>query len=133
MASDRTKQCRRLKWLFIVLHIVLLVGPFCFFIPYAFICGNVGEQVGLTLTSLVSLVLLIFSIITDVKHRAGLHKAVLWLCVGGVILCLESIDIRVFTWVMVFASILDEVLICPLAEHYKAALLSNVEIDKRGV
>ena len=133
MTSGRTKQCRRLKWLFIILHIVLLLGPFCFFIPYAFTVGSAGEQVGLTLTSLVSLVLVIFSVIIDVKHRAGLHKAVLWLCVGGVILCLESIDIRAFVWIMVFASILDEVLICPLVVHYKAALLANVEIDKRGV
>lgn len=133
MTSNRTKQCRRLKWLFTIIHIVLLAGPFCFFIPYASTVGSAGEQIGLTLTTVVSLILLIFSIITDVKHRAGLHKAMLWLSIGGVILCLESIDIKVFTWVMVFASILDEILICPLTEHYKTALLSNVEIDKRGV
>lgn len=132
MASDRTKQCRRLKWLFIVLHIVLAFGPFLFFVPYAFATGKIGEQVGLTLSVLVSLVLLVFSIISDIKHRAGLHKAVFWLLIGGVILCLEAIDIRVFVWVMVVVSLLDELLICPLKEHYIAALLANIEIDRRG-
>jgi hypothetical protein len=85
----------------------------------------------LTLTVIISSVLLIFSITADVKHRAGLHKTVLWLCIGGVILCMESIDIKGFVWLMVIVSVIDELLICPLMNHYKAIYVINAEIDKR--
>ena len=132
MVSKRTKQCRCLKWLFLSLHVAVLVGPMLFFIPYAFSVGKVGEKVGLTMSTLVSLILLVFSIVSDVKHRMKLHKAILWILIGGIILCLESIDVRVFVWVMVIASIIDELVFCPIYEHYKDALLANIEIDRRG-
>lgn len=130
--SDRTKQCRRLKWLLTIIHIVLLFGPLAFFVPYAFTQGaQVGQQIGLSLSLTVSLILLVFSFLSDIKHRAGLHKAMFWLLVGGVILCLEAIDIRVMTWVMVVTSLADELLIMPMRNHYALALVTNVEIDRR--
>ena len=60
-----------------------------------------------------------------------MHKSIFWLLIGGVILCLESIDIRVMTWVMVVTCLVDELFIVPAKNHYTAALLTNVEIDKR--
>ena len=132
MLMDRTKQCRRYKWLFAIIHIVLLFGPLAFFVPYAFTQGaQVGQQTGLSLSLTVSLILLIFSFMSDIKHRAGLHKAIFWLLVGGVILCLESIDIRVMTWVMVVTCLVDELVILPARNHYALALVTNIEIDKR--
>lgn len=130
MASSRTKQCRGLRWLFTILHVLLLVGPFCYFIPCAFVEGTNTGKVVMSLGTIIALILLVFSIMSDVKHRAGLHKAVIWILVGAVISCI-SIDVA-FIWIMVAVSIADELIVCPLKEYYKTALISNKEIDKRG-
>lgn len=130
MASSRTKQCRRLMWLFTILHILLLIGPFCYFIPCAFVQGTNTGKVVMSLGTVIALILLVFSIMSDIKHRAGLHKAVIWILVGAVISCI-SID-TAFIWIMVAVSIADELIVCPLKEYYKTALISNKEIDKRG-
>ena len=131
MEHNRTKHCRNMKWLFTFLHILFLFGPFLFFIPYAFGTGETAEKVVLTMTMVVSLIVLVISIIVDITHRAGLHKAVLWMLVGGVIVCIQGIE-TTFIWIMVAVSLLDELLITPLAAHYKAALIANKEIDKRS-
>lgn len=131
MVSNRTKQCRALKWLFIILHLLCLIGPFCYFIPFAYATGPKSSQIVLTCAAIVSLIILVFSIIVDVKHRAGLHKSIVWLLVAGVISCVGELDIT-FIWVMVVVSLIDELIVIPVKEHYKTALIANVEIDKRG-
>ena len=120
-----------MKWLFTLLHILFLFGPFLFFIPYAFGTGETAEKVVLTMTMVVSLIVLVISIMVDITHRAGLHKAVLWMLVGGVIVCIQGIE-TTFIWIMVAVSLLDELVITPLAAHYKTALTANKEIDKRS-
>lgn len=129
MEHNRTKHCRAMKWLFGILHFLLLFGPFFYFIPYGFATGTRGESLGLGLMVVVALVLVVFSIISDVKHRAGLHKAIMWILIGGILICLQEVE--VFIWIMVGVSLLDELVICPLVEHYKTALIANKEIDKR--
>lgn len=131
MEHERTKHCRSMKWLFTILHILLLFGPFMFFIPYAFGTGETAEKVVLTMTCVVSLIVLIISIMVDITHRAGLHKAVIWMLVGGVIVCIQELD-TTFIWIMVAVSLLDELLVSPLAARYKTALIANKEIDKRS-
>lgn len=130
MEAKRTKQCRALKWIFKLLHILLLFGPFLYFVPYCYSTGTRGEVVGLSAMLVVGVILLVFSIITDVKHRAGLHKAILWILIGGVSLCLKELD--AFIWIMIIVSIADELIVCPLAAHYATALIANKEIDKRS-
>lgn len=130
MDSKRTKQCRAFKWLFKILHFLMLFGPFLYFIPYGFSVGEKAQTVGLTAMMVISSILLILSIVMDVKHRAGLFKATLWILVGGVSLCLTEIES--FIWIMITVSVLDELVICPLADHYSTALTANVEIDKRS-
>lgn len=130
MASSRTKQCRGLMWLFTILHVLLLVGPFCYFVPCAFVEGTNGGKVVMSLGLVIAMILLVFSIMSDIKHRAGLHKSVIWILVGAVMSCI-SIDIA-FIWTMVAVSLTDELLVCPLKDYYKSALIANKEIDKRG-
>ena len=129
MEHQRTKQCRNLKWLFTILHILCLFGPFFYFIPYGFATGTRAESLGLGFTVIIALVLLVFSIISDIKYRAGLHKAMMWVLIGGILICLQKVE--VFIWIMVGVSLLDELIFAPLTAHYKAALIANKEIDRR--
>lgn len=126
---NRTKQCKTLYHLFSILHLLFLFGPFFYFIPYGFATGTRGESLGLGLMVVVALILLVFSIVSDVKHRAGLHKTIMWVLIGGILICLHQVE--VFVWIMVVVSIADELVISPLAAHFKTAYIANKEIDRR--
>lgn len=129
MTSERTKQCSFLHTLFGILHFLLLFGPFFYFIPYGYITGTTTTSVGLTLSIVISLILAVFSIMADARYRGGLHKTMMWIMVLGVIFCLKEVE--VFIWILAIAAIIDELIIVRLKDYYKAALISNKEIDKR--
>lgn len=129
MASERTKQCRRLKNIFGVLHFLCLFGPLLFFIPYGFINGQPVEKIGLSFTIIISIILLVMSVIVSVTARAGLHRSVMWILIIGVLFCLTNI--HTFIWIMAVCSVIDELVFVNLKDHYKAALISNKEIDRR--
>ena len=129
MASERTKQCRKLKNLFGVLHFLCLFGPLLFFIPYGFITGQPAEKIGLSFTVIISIILLVMSVIVSVTARAGLHRSVMWILIIGVLLCLKNV--QTFIWIMAVCSVIDELVFVRLKDHYKAALISNKEIDRR--
>lgn len=129
MASERTKQCRRLKNLFSVLHFLFLFGPLLFFVPYGFVTGQPVEKIGLSFTVVISIILLVMSVIVSVTARAGLHRSVMWMLIIGVLFCLKNI--QTFIWIMAVCSVIDELVFVRLKDHYKAALISNKEIDRR--
>lgn len=77
MKSERTKQCKRLSILFLVLHVLCLFGPLLYFIPYAYIVGEVGRKLVLSLFIIVALCLSVIAIISDAKTRGGLVKSIM--------------------------------------------------------
>lgn len=129
MISERTKKCRTLTIVFTILHILCLIGPFLYFVPYAFITGEVVSKLTISFASLFSLLLGAISFMVDIKHRAGLHRSMLWTMIAGVLCGLTAV--RPFIWIMASFSLLDELVFLPLKDKYKAATLANKEIDKR--
>lgn len=127
--SDRTKQCRTLKNIFGLLHFLCLFGPLLYFIPYGYITGETVEKIGMSFTVIISVVLAVISIIISAIHRAGLHRCIMWVLISGVLFCLK--EIQTFIWIMAITSILDELIFTKVRDHYKAALISNKEIDRR--
>lgn len=130
MLSPRTKKCRNLMILFTILHLVCLIGPFLYFVPYAFVTGEVVSKLALSFATLFSLILGAISFIVDIKHKAGLHRSMLWTMIGGVLFCLSSV--RPFIWIMAIVSLIDELIFVPIKDHYKTATATNREIDKRN-
>lgn len=128
--SKRTKQCRNLRDLFTVLHLLCLFGPFLYYIPSSFINGQPGEKLALSLTMVVALILGAFSIIADAATKGNLIKTIMWTLVLGVCICLPKIS--TFIYIMAIISILDEIVIVRLRDKYKTAYLANKEIDRRG-
>ena len=127
--SDRTKQCRTLKNVFGLLHFLCLFGPLLYFIPYGYITGETVSKIGMSFTIILSVILAVISILVSVTARAGLHRCIMWVLISGVLFCLK--EIQVFIWIMAITSILDELVFTKLKDHYKAALISNKEIDRR--
>lgn len=129
--SKRTKECRNKKIIFSVLHFLCLFGPMLYFIPYSYMIGTTVQKVSLTFTVVVSFILAMISMIVSVNHKAGLHKSIMWIMIAGVLFTLQ--EIKSFIWIMCVVSILDELVFVKLKDYYKAALISNKEIDRRGL
>ena len=127
--SDRTKQCKRMKNIFGLLHFLCLFGPLLYFIPYGYITGETVQKIGMSFTIILSVVLAVISILVSVTARAGLHRCIMWTLIAGVLFCLK--EIQVFIWIMAITSILDELVFTKVKDHYKTALISNREIDRR--
>lgn len=128
-ASDRTKQCRRLKNIFGILHFLCLFGPLLYFIPYGYATGETVQKIAMSFTVITSIILAVISMIISVSHRAGLHRCIMWILIAGVMFALQ--EIKVFIWIMAVTSILDELIFVRLKDYYKSALISNKEIDRR--
>ena len=129
MTSKRTKQCRRRKIIFSILHFLCVFGPFIYFIPYGYITGEIGNKVVMSFSVVTCLILTVISVITDIKHRAGLHRIILWGLITGVLFCLN--EVKTFIYIMAVTSIIDELVFVKLKDYYKTAEISNKEMDRR--
>ena len=129
MASKITKKAKTAYIIFGILHLLCLLGPFLYFVPYAFITGAVVSKIALGLTTALSLILGMISFLVDTTHRAGLHRSIMWSMIAGVLFCLTAI--KPFIWIMAIASILDELVFVPIRNRNKTKYLTNNEIDKR--
>lgn len=130
MESKRTKQCRAGNFIFGLLHILCLVGPFLYFIPYGFIMGETVNKIALGFTVVLSIILALISFVVDQTHRAGLHRSILWALIAGVLFCLS--EVKTFIWIMAVVSLVDELIFVKIKDHYKIALAANKEIDRRS-
>lgn len=129
MTSSSTKKARIAAFIFGALHLLCLLGPFLYFVPIAFLTGVLVTKVALSLTVVTSLILAAFSLLMDVKHRAGMHRGIMWLLIAGVLFCLEAV--KPFIWIMAIVSILDELIFVRLRDKFHNRALINKEMDKR--
>lgn len=127
--SPRTRHCRKLSTIYTVLHLLCLFGPLLYFVSYGLIIGEIVSKVALSLTVIVSIILAAISFIVGVKHKAGLHRTILWTLISGVLFCLTQV--KPFIWIMSIASILDELIFIRLKDKYKTLAQTNREIDLR--
>ena len=127
--SKRTKQCKRLKNLFSILHFLCLFGPLMYFVPYGFILGEPVQKICMSFTLIASVIVVAISTLVGATARAGLHRTVLWLILIGLMFTLTQIEVLIY--VMGIVSILDELVFCKLKDKYKDAYAANVEIDRR--
>lgn len=123
--SDVTKKYVHLAIIFSVVSFLLFVGPAGYFIVSAFLCADlVVEKVALTATIAVVLILTAFCAINK-----WLFRSKVWL----VVLVLYFLLNNFLTMILVFAitQILDELIVSPLARHFRHKAGINKEMDKR--
>lgn len=128
--SARTLQCRNVVSWMNVLHFLCLFGPLLYYIPHAFVCGEPGQKLCLSLLSIVALCLGLLMIIIDASKRAGFAKTIMWILVLGIAICLEQA--KIFICIMAVVAIIDELIIVRIRDKYKTALAANKEIDRRA-
>lgn len=131
--SKQTKSCKIKKRILGLIHFLLVFGPLAFFFPYGFVIGTVTTKITMGLSVVTSAILAAISALVDVKHRAGLHKSIMWVFIAAVMLVLSALSqIRAFIFTMAGTCLIDELIICPAHETARAQLITNREMDKRG-
>ena len=127
--SKRTKKARTISIIFCILHFLCIFAPLAYYVPYGFITGETKEKVVMSFSIIFSIVLAVISIVVDVRTRAGLQKTMLWGLILGVMICLEQA--KDFIVIMAIVSIVDELIITHIQEHYANVYKTNKEIDRR--
>ena len=116
---------RKYRIAFWSIHMLINVCPLAVYTIMALVQGQlIYEKVALTMTVFIVLILTLVSIINKITLRSRL-----WIILIGVYVCLGEILEPLI--VIAFCQIADELVICPLKEHYKRKLTINKEIDKR--
>lgn len=127
--SKHTKSCKHKKIFFSILHFLLLFGPLMFFFPYGFAIGTAVTKITMGLSVTVSIILAGISLLVDAKNRAGFSKSIMWVLIASVLTALTSV--KTFIFIMAGTSLLDELIVCPLRNHYRTELIANRAMDKR--
>lgn len=124
--SKRTKTVRTVYWVLWVVSLLLTIGPLIGYTIYGFIEAETKQKVVLSMTSILSIALGAFCALSKRKIRS-----LVWIVLIGLTVALNHITAPVL--VIGICSTVDEFLVDPAVKHYRAMLISNKEIDKRGI
>ena len=124
MTSKRTKSYKTLAVATSILSILLNLSPLIAGTAYAFYVGEPQEKFTLGLTITVAAILSVYNIVAKMKLRS-----VLWVILLGVSICLTNI--KQLLIVMCICTLVDELVLTPLAIHFRAKASINKEIDAR--
>jgi hypothetical protein len=120
-----TGKYRTLSWVFMISSVLLNIGPLMFYTIQALCQSNLTyEKVSLCLTVFIVLILSAVCLINKVALKSRL-----WIILIGLYICLDTIMVPII--VIACCQVVDELIISPLAKHYKSKLLISKEIDKR--
>lgn len=123
--SKTTKKYGRLAIAFSILSVLLLLGPVGFYIIAGLATATLTiQKVALVSTVAVSLLLTMFCAINKVVFRSKI-----WLVVLALFFVIENFLVMI----MIFGitQCIDELIVSPLARHYRTKASINAEIDKR--
>lgn len=127
--AKKTKYTKRTILIAVILtalSFLLCFGPCVFYISTSLLAGTalVAEKAGLVLTIFISLVMSMICL-----FRKTAFKSSLWIICIGLWLCLDSIVGMII--ITAFCQTIDELVISPLARHFRSKALIAKEIDKR--
>ena len=122
----RTKKLGLAAGILTLLSIVLSIGPLIVYSVMAFNSAGATTVDKVTLLSMLSVgtILSLVCLINKYTPRCRL-----WIILIGLYVCLDSFIGCVL--VMAITQCVDELLVCPLAKHYRNKRAINKEIDKR--
>lgn len=125
--NKRTKHFLCAAIILTILSVLLTIGPAAFFLVKGFIAADVVvEKVALTMSIFVAI---IGSLICLISRTIGFRSRI-WIILLALFFVLDEFLLLI----MVFAitQILDELVVAPLARHFRSKFSINREIDKRG-
>lgn len=121
-----TSRLKNLSILLSTVSVLLNIGPLLGYIIASVIQADlVTEKIALSMTILIVVILTLVSIVNKVALRSRL-----WILLIGMYLCLDSIMTPLI--IIAVCQVIDELIVSPLAAHYKTRYRINKEIDLRG-
>lgn len=126
-ASAYTKKCRTAVIILTITTILLMLGPAAFYLATGLTTAeSAGESLIITATAATAIIFTIFCI-----WRKAASKSLPWIVIFALWMVLDSI----LPVIIVFGitQIVDELVVAPMLKYYKAALIANKQIDKRGI
>lgn len=120
-----TKKTKLAATLFTIASVLLNIGPLAAYIVIALVnCTLTYQKVALTMTVFVVLIMTAVSLINKVAMKSRL-----WVILLGIYLCLEFILTPLL--IIAICQVVDELIVAPLAQHYRNRYKINKEIDLR--
>lgn len=125
--SERTEKLKnRLFWLRFILFLLLVTPLFYFFVSCLASGAESWKKVTLVMTALISLMLIGLNLILKFHLRSPLFFMLI-----GIHVVMDNV--MVLLVLLAITSLLDEVFLTPWIKKVKAQLISNKEMDKRGL
>ena len=125
MASNVTKAYRKKYLTCTILSWVLTFLPLIVFVIWGFIEGTPRRKLALGGLMILAAVLVVLNVLMKLSLRC-----IPWVLLIGIYICLKEVTVLLI--IMAVTTMLDELVLEPLAKMYKTKLTINKEIDKRG-
>lgn len=125
MSSNITKSYRKKYWTCTILSWVLTFVPLIVFVIWGFIEGTPHRKLALGGLMVIAAILVVLNVLMKLSLRC-----IPWILLIGIYICLKEITVLLI--VMALTTVLDELVLEPLAKSFKNKLTINKEIDKRG-
>lgn len=125
MSSNITKSYRKKHWTCTILSWVLTFVPLLVFVIWGFIEGTPHRKLALGGLMVIAAILVVLNVLMKLSLRC-----IPWILLIGIYICLKEITVLLI--VMALTTVLDELVLEPLAKSFKNKLTINKEIDKRG-
>lgn len=122
--SQQTKKYKILAIVFTLLSFLLLAGPLVYYFITGFMIADVSYKFVLSMSLVMCIFLTAISAIAKLNLRCPIFILLL-----GLYFILDSILPLII--ILAAATIVDELLLSPLAKHFRNKYSINKEIDKR--
>lgn len=125
MKSQITKSYKNKYILCTFLSWVITLAPMLVYVIIAFIQGNTANKLTLGIICIGAIVLVAVNTLLKLHMRS-----IMWVLLIGVYICLKNITTLLV--IVALTTIVDELVLTPLAKSYKTKFTINKEFDKRA-
>ena len=125
MSSNATKKYRVRMWACRISSWAITFLPLLVFSIWGFIEGTPHRKLALGGLIVVAAILVAINVIMKLSLRC-----IPWVILIGIYIALKEITLLLI--IMAITTVVDEVVLTPLAKRYREKLVINKEIDKRG-
>lgn len=122
--TPATKKIKKKRDFCRAISLLLLLAPLIVFVVIGFVNGTPNERVPLGISLFVALILTLINAVFKFKIRSAL-----WVLMWGLSVALNHISTLIM--ILMFSTLVDELIFVPLAKKYSISYKTNMELDKR--
>ena len=122
--SDYTKEYKKKFLIAKGLSIAITIGPLLYYLIMGFTLAEPAKKVILSFSAISAIMLTFVSVVFKLRIRS-----IIFILMLGIHACIDNITTLIL--IMAATTLIDEVLLTPLAKKYKNKYIINKEIDER--